>query len=88
MTVTVDGKISVMVLLHRVWKKHPFNVDFLGFYMPSTNQYSPQAHGLIGMYGVFEMFILCRAEKEEAVTLEFHMFRTNRTVFPVCLFPS
>ncbi|KAF4079575.1 hypothetical protein AMELA_G00179680 [Ameiurus melas] len=50
LTVTVDGKMSVMVLLHRVWKKHPFNVDFLGFYMPSTDQYSPQAHGLIGQF--------------------------------------
>lgn len=50
----VDGKISVMVLLHRVWKKHPFNVDFLGFYMPSTNQYSTQVHGLIGVYEVYK----------------------------------
>ncbi|TSK13145.1 Inter-alpha-trypsin inhibitor heavy chain H2 [Bagarius yarrelli] len=50
LTVTVDGKISVMVLLHRVWKKHPFNVDFLGFYTPSTNQYSSQVHGLIGQF--------------------------------------
>ncbi|KAK2832429.1 hypothetical protein Q7C36_015891 [Tachysurus vachellii] len=50
LTVTVDGKITVMVLLHRVWKKHPFNVDFLGFYTPSTNQYSSQVHGLIGQF--------------------------------------
>ncbi|XP_060758969.1 inter-alpha-trypsin inhibitor heavy chain H2 [Neoarius graeffei] len=50
LTVTIDGKISVTVLLHRVWKKHPFNVDFLGFYTPSINQYSSQAHGLIGQF--------------------------------------
>ncbi|KAG7320253.1 hypothetical protein KOW79_016106 [Hemibagrus wyckioides] len=50
LTVTIDGKISVMVLLHRIWKKHPFNVDFLGFYTPSTNQYSSQVHGLIGQF--------------------------------------
>ncbi|KAI4895387.1 hypothetical protein NFI96_024121 [Prochilodus magdalenae] len=49
-TVTIDDKISVMVLLHRVWKKHPFNVDFLGFYTPNDNQYSSQVHGLIGQF--------------------------------------
>ncbi len=41
-------KISVMVLLHRVWKKHPVQVDFLGIYMSSNNKYSTQVHGLIG----------------------------------------
>ncbi|XP_072530252.1 inter-alpha-trypsin inhibitor heavy chain H2 [Salminus brasiliensis] len=49
-TVTIDDKISAMVLLHRVWKKHQFNVDFLGFYAPDYNQFSPQVHGLIGQF--------------------------------------
>ncbi|KAJ8006942.1 hypothetical protein DPEC_G00112440 [Dallia pectoralis] len=49
-TVTVDEKIRVMMLLHRVWKKHPTNVDFLGLYMPNDNQYSSKAHGLIGQF--------------------------------------
>ncbi|XP_059367396.1 inter-alpha-trypsin inhibitor heavy chain H2 [Carassius carassius] len=49
-TVTIDGKISVMVLLHRVWKKHPVQVDFLGIYMSSDNEYSTQVHGLIGQF--------------------------------------
>lgn len=72
LTVTVDGKISVMVLLHRVWKKHPFNVDFLGFYMPSTNQYSPQAHGLIGQFSnepsikVYDLHEGTEPEKKQA----------------------
>lgn len=47
-TVTVNNNIRVMVLLHRVWKKHPVNVDFLGIYIPNNNQYSPLVHGLIG----------------------------------------
>lgn len=47
-TVTIGEDISVMVLLHRVWKKHPVQVDFLGFYMPNDNEYSAQVHGLIG----------------------------------------
>uniref|UniRef100_A0A672S3W6 Inter-alpha-trypsin inhibitor heavy chain H2-like n=1 Tax=Sinocyclocheilus grahami TaxID=75366 RepID=A0A672S3W6_SINGR len=49
-TVMVDGKISVMVLLHRVWKKHPVQVDFLGIYMSSDNKYSTRVHGLIGQF--------------------------------------
>ncbi|KAK2882916.1 inter-alpha-trypsin inhibitor heavy chain H2 [Channa argus] len=49
-TVTVNDNIQVMVLLHRVWKKHPVNVDFLGVYLPNDNQYSPLAHGLIGQF--------------------------------------
>ncbi|XP_026065700.1 inter-alpha-trypsin inhibitor heavy chain H2-like isoform X1 [Carassius auratus] len=49
-TVTVDEKISVMVFLHRVWKKHPIQVDFLGIYMSNTNKYSTQVHGLIGQF--------------------------------------
>ncbi|XP_062852801.1 inter-alpha-trypsin inhibitor heavy chain H2 [Trichomycterus rosablanca] len=50
LTVTIDDEFSVMVLLHRVWKKHPVNVDYLGFYTPNDNQYSSQVHGLIGQF--------------------------------------
>uniref|UniRef100_A0A673J3U7 Inter-alpha-trypsin inhibitor heavy chain 2 n=1 Tax=Sinocyclocheilus rhinocerous TaxID=307959 RepID=A0A673J3U7_9TELE len=42
--------ISVTVLLHSVWKKHPVQVDFLGIYMSSDNKYSTQVHGLIGQF--------------------------------------
>uniref|UniRef100_A0A3B5LUV6 Inter-alpha-trypsin inhibitor heavy chain C-terminal domain-containing protein n=1 Tax=Xiphophorus couchianus TaxID=32473 RepID=A0A3B5LUV6_9TELE len=49
-TVTIDNSIRVTVLLHRVWRKHPVNVDFLGLYIPSNNQYSPLVHGLIGQF--------------------------------------
>lgn len=48
-SVTIDDNIQVMVLLHRVWRKHPVNVDFLGIYVASENQYSPLVHGLIGV---------------------------------------
>lgn len=40
--------MSFMVVLHRVWKGHPVNVDFLGIYIPPENQFSPEVHGLIG----------------------------------------
>ncbi|KAM7367332.1 hypothetical protein PAMP_015242 [Pampus punctatissimus] len=49
-SVTINNNIRVMVLLHRVWKKHPVNVDFLGIYIPNDNQYSPLVHGLIGQF--------------------------------------
>lgn len=48
-SVTIDDNIQVMVLLHQVWRKHPVNVDFLGIYVASENQYSPLVHGLIGV---------------------------------------
>lgn len=47
-SVIINDNIQVMVLLHRVWKKHPVSVDFLGIYMADNNQYSPLVHGLIG----------------------------------------
>ncbi|XP_042367093.1 inter-alpha-trypsin inhibitor heavy chain H2 [Plectropomus leopardus] len=49
-SVIINNNIQVMVLLHRVWKKHPVNVDFLGIYIPNENQYSPLVHGLIGQF--------------------------------------
>nr|XP_004662448.2 inter-alpha-trypsin inhibitor heavy chain H2 isoform X2 [Jaculus jaculus] len=49
-TLTLDKEISFSVLLHRVWKKHPINVDFLGIYIPPTNKFSPNAHGLLGQF--------------------------------------
>ncbi|XP_010727817.3 inter-alpha-trypsin inhibitor heavy chain H2 [Larimichthys crocea] len=49
-SVIINDNIQVMVLLHRVWKKHPVSVDFLGIYMADNNQYSPLVHGLIGQF--------------------------------------
>ncbi|KAM8885048.1 inter-alpha-trypsin inhibitor heavy chain H2 [Synchiropus picturatus] len=49
-TVTINENIQVMVLLHRVWKKNPLNVDFLGIYVPNENQYSPLVNGIIGQF--------------------------------------
>ncbi|KAM6986274.1 inter-alpha-trypsin inhibitor heavy chain H2 [Aplochiton taeniatus] len=49
-SITINNNISVMVMLHRAWKKHPVNVDFLGIYIPNDNQYSSLVHGLIGQF--------------------------------------
>lgn len=57
-SVSINGSVQVTVLLHRVWKKHPINVDFLGIYVPSENQYSPLVHGLIGMCGTTVILVI------------------------------
>uniref|UniRef100_A0AAR2KK29 Inter-alpha-trypsin inhibitor heavy chain 2 n=1 Tax=Pygocentrus nattereri TaxID=42514 RepID=A0AAR2KK29_PYGNA len=86
-TVTIDDKISAMVLLHRVWKKHPFNVDFLGFYTPNDNQYSSQVHGLIGQFvnepevKVFDMHEGTEPEKKQA-TMEVKGNKLTVTRYP------
>ncbi|XP_070610550.1 inter-alpha-trypsin inhibitor heavy chain H2 [Erythrolamprus reginae] len=49
-TLTLDGDLTFMVLLHRVWKKHPVHVDFLGIYIPPANNFSSSVHGLIGQF--------------------------------------
>ncbi|XP_069846413.1 inter-alpha-trypsin inhibitor heavy chain H2 [Dipodomys merriami] len=49
-TLTLGSDMSFSILLHRVWKKHPVNVDFLGIYIPPTNKFSPSVHGLIGQF--------------------------------------
>ncbi|XP_004570045.1 inter-alpha-trypsin inhibitor heavy chain H2 isoform X1 [Maylandia zebra] len=56
--ITINNSTQVMVLLHRVWKKHPVNVDFLGIYIPNENQYSPLVHGLIGQFSIEPEVIL------------------------------
>nr|XP_056703682.1 inter-alpha-trypsin inhibitor heavy chain H2 [Euleptes europaea] len=49
-TIIVNGNTTFTVLLHRAWKKHPVNVDFLGIYIPPENQFSSSVHGLIGQF--------------------------------------
>ncbi|KAM4748918.1 inter-alpha-trypsin inhibitor heavy chain H2 [Rhinophrynus dorsalis] len=49
-TVTVNEDLKFLVILHRVWKNHPVNVDFLGLYIPSENRFSSSVHGLIGQF--------------------------------------
>ncbi|XP_069764324.1 inter-alpha-trypsin inhibitor heavy chain H2 [Narcine bancroftii] len=48
--ITVGDDMVFLILLHRVWKNHPTNVDFLGFYNPPTNKFSTSVHGLIGQF--------------------------------------
>ncbi|XP_056425826.1 inter-alpha-trypsin inhibitor heavy chain H2 [Hyla sarda] len=49
-TITLDNDLSFLIVLHRVWKSHPVNVDFLGLYFPSSDTFSEKAHGVIGQF--------------------------------------
>ncbi|XP_043569160.1 inter-alpha-trypsin inhibitor heavy chain H2 [Chiloscyllium plagiosum] len=49
-TITVGEDMVFLILLHRVWKNHPTNVDFLGFYASPKNNFSTSVHGLIGQF--------------------------------------
>ncbi|XP_073208506.1 inter-alpha-trypsin inhibitor heavy chain H3-like isoform X1 [Lepidochelys kempii] len=44
-----DGA-TFIVVLHRVWKKHPLHQDFLGFYTLDSHKVSEHTHGLLGQF--------------------------------------
>ncbi|MEQ2175955.1 hypothetical protein GOODEAATRI_023013 [Goodea atripinnis] len=48
LTVTLKGSVKFVILLHKVWKKHPYHRDYLGFYTLDTHLLSPSVHGLLG----------------------------------------
>lgn len=35
-------------MLHKVWAKHPYHRDYLGFYTLDSHLLSPSVHGLLG----------------------------------------
>ncbi|CAH2313278.1 inter-alpha-trypsin inhibitor heavy chain H3-like [Pelobates cultripes] len=39
-----------VIILHKVWKNHPFNRDFLGFYTLDNHKFSTSVHGLLGQF--------------------------------------
>ncbi|XP_068132157.1 inter-alpha-trypsin inhibitor heavy chain H2 isoform X2 [Hyperolius riggenbachi] len=49
-TITIDNNMTFLIVLHRVWKNHPINVDFLGLYFPTASSFSDATHGLIGQF--------------------------------------
>lgn len=48
LTVTLKDSVKFVILLHKVWKKHPYHRDYLGFYTLDTHLLSPSVHGLLG----------------------------------------
>uniref|UniRef100_A0AAX7T731 Inter-alpha-trypsin inhibitor heavy chain H3 n=1 Tax=Astatotilapia calliptera TaxID=8154 RepID=A0AAX7T731_ASTCA len=42
--------VKFVILLHKVWKKHPYHRDYLGFYTLDSHLLSPGVHGLLGQF--------------------------------------
>ncbi|CAG02027.1 unnamed protein product [Tetraodon nigroviridis] len=50
LTVTLKDSVKFVVLLHKVWEKHPYHRDYLGFYTLDSHLLSSSAHGLLGQF--------------------------------------
>ncbi|KAK1901637.1 Inter-alpha-trypsin inhibitor heavy chain H3 [Dissostichus eleginoides] len=50
LTVTLKDSVKFVVLLHKVWAKHPYHRDYLGFYTLDSHLLSPLVHGLLGQF--------------------------------------
>ncbi|XP_070708560.1 inter-alpha-trypsin inhibitor heavy chain H3-like [Pempheris klunzingeri] len=50
LTVTLKDSVKFVVLLHKVWAKHPYHRDYLGFYTLDSHLLSPSVHGLLGQF--------------------------------------
>ncbi|XP_067359338.1 inter-alpha-trypsin inhibitor heavy chain H3-like isoform X2 [Channa argus] len=50
LTVTLKDSVKFVILLHKVWQKHPYHRDYLGFYTLDTHLFSSSVHGLLGQF--------------------------------------
>ncbi|TSV54873.1 Inter-alpha-trypsin inhibitor heavy chain H3 [Bagarius yarrelli] len=50
LTLTLRNSVKFVIVLHKVWKKHPYHQDYLGFYTLDSHQFSPRVHGLLGQF--------------------------------------
>ncbi|XP_031680856.1 inter-alpha-trypsin inhibitor heavy chain H3-like isoform X1 [Oncorhynchus kisutch] len=50
LTVTLRDSVRFVVILHKVWKQHPYHQDYLGFYTLDSHLLSPSVHGLLGQF--------------------------------------
>uniref|UniRef100_A0A8C5C4J6 Inter-alpha-trypsin inhibitor heavy chain H3 n=1 Tax=Gadus morhua TaxID=8049 RepID=A0A8C5C4J6_GADMO len=48
--VTLRDSVKFVILLHKVWKMHPYHQDYLGFYTLDSHLLSPSVHGLLGQF--------------------------------------
>ncbi|XP_071351221.1 inter-alpha-trypsin inhibitor heavy chain H3-like [Trachinotus anak] len=48
--VTLKDSVKFVILLHKVWAKHPYHRDYLGFYTLDSHLLSPSVHGLLGQF--------------------------------------
>ncbi|KAM8866968.1 inter-alpha-trypsin inhibitor heavy chain H3-like [Synchiropus picturatus] len=50
LTITLRDSVKFVILLHKVWEKHPLHRDYLGFYTVDSHLMSPTVHGLLGQF--------------------------------------
>ncbi|TRZ01826.1 hypothetical protein DNTS_026174 [Danionella cerebrum] len=50
LTVTVRNSVKFLIILHKVWEKHPYHQDYLGFYTLDSHRLSHSVHGLLGQF--------------------------------------
>ncbi|KAM6979733.1 inter-alpha-trypsin inhibitor heavy chain H3a [Aplochiton taeniatus] len=50
LTVSLRDSVKFVVLLHKVWKGHPYHRDYLGFYTLDSHLLSSRVHGLLGQF--------------------------------------
>ncbi|XP_066526179.1 inter-alpha-trypsin inhibitor heavy chain H3-like [Hoplias malabaricus] len=50
LTVTLRNSVKFVIILHKVWKKHPYHQDYLGFYTLDSHLFSQRVHGLLGQF--------------------------------------
>uniref|UniRef100_A0A8C7H8V6 Inter-alpha-trypsin inhibitor heavy chain H3 n=1 Tax=Oncorhynchus kisutch TaxID=8019 RepID=A0A8C7H8V6_ONCKI len=50
LTVTLRDSVRFVVILHKVWKQHPYHQDYLGFYTLDSHLLSRSVHGLLGQF--------------------------------------
>ncbi|XP_055040211.2 inter-alpha-trypsin inhibitor heavy chain H3 isoform X1 [Misgurnus anguillicaudatus] len=50
LTVTLRDSVKFLIILHKVWKNHPYHQDYLGFYTLDSHLLSKSVHGLLGQF--------------------------------------
>ncbi|RXN27117.1 inter-alpha-trypsin inhibitor heavy chain H3-like protein [Labeo rohita] len=50
LTVTLRNSVKFLIILHKVWQKHPYHQDYLGFYTLDSHLFSSNVHGLLGQF--------------------------------------
>ncbi|XP_067243589.1 inter-alpha-trypsin inhibitor heavy chain H3 [Chanodichthys erythropterus] len=50
LTVTLRNSVKFLIILHKIWQKHPYHQDYLGFYTLDSHHLSHNVHGLLGQF--------------------------------------
>ncbi|XP_067288468.1 inter-alpha-trypsin inhibitor heavy chain H3 [Pseudorasbora parva] len=73
LTVTLRNSVKFLIILHKIWQKHPYHQDYLGFYTLDSHHLSHNVHGLLGQFyqginfEVSELFPGKDPDKQDAI---------------------